>query len=369
MVFPVTLSNVYFPDNNSFVGPKQINNKTYLVLRDNTSLSKLVVLEASNPEIGWTKKAAIDLGTNKNLLSWWVEDWGSNLHIAAMTHDGNTPDPHAGVHYLVYNTVTDTYDINILVTDIKKNGPYHEVANCSLALRDTGDPVVIYNGKLGRVHGRFYERLYIAFFDGISWVTDVPLDGDGQVDWVGGIAKSGNNARVHFVFKDLTNNDLYQRTLRANNQLEPLGAPVDSALDAIPHVAGRGVSFFGGSVKVRIPYRDSNSKVSVLEFDSSDNPVITINTNITDNAIQVYRSSIVACMTNNGSDQYLVYGDLQNTGMYLDVNPNETTWGVDVLKQALGALRGVSCEVYDRGGLKIGVVYLDGQSVKFTEIV
>jgi hypothetical protein len=243
--------------------------------------------------------------------------------------------------------------------------------SCSIALRSDGDIIVLYNGNTEKEKGTNYDRVYYARKEGESWTVDIIVDRspeNGDMDdrsWYGSVVVKGSSDRMHFFFKDGLDNDGYQRTLTSGNSLEATITAGDSDVATALHVFGPGISYDdSGTQRVRCPYDDGTGNISYAEFDSADTPgTFTPNVDVSDADVENINDSPVACCAVDGTDEYLVYADDSTQDLWYDKND-----GTDVEHRDGVTINRISCNVYDRSGTKLAMVYDDGGTIKYDEV-
>jgi len=365
MALPVTISSVIIPDQNYYIGPFLSGGNFYTVLLDSTDESLVEVHKATDPTSSFSEQdSANKPNTTDDIRSMWVHQEGTDLHIVHGENDGTTT---ARYGYSVFHMATDLWDGTIVNEEIEASVTTVATSqvSCSISVRSDGDVVVLYNGAIDTVHGAPRQRVDYRRREGGTWSSAIAVDNAAEFNWFGSVIVRGSSDRMHFFFKNDTQDDAYQRTLTSGNSLEAFPSAGDTATDTDEHIFGPGVSYDdGGTQRVRCPYADASAQISYAEFDSADTPgAFTVNADVGDNTVQLLNRGPVACLSADGTDEHLLYADDTDQDLFHDKNDgtdDEILDGVTINR--------ISCNVYDRSGTRLAYVYDDGGTIKYGEV-
>ena len=358
MALPTTISDVSFPDQNYFVGPfKSSAGVFYTVLRVATAPSSLKVFKATDPTDSFPSSYIWNVGSN--VISLWSYQVADVLHVVAQTAAFN-------VYYRTFNMATDTWGTEETIETIASTGDTSPIA-CSVAVRDDGDVVVLYQGGWDKIMGTNYGRVDYARKEGGSWTVaqDVTADTGTGVHYYAGVVVKGASDRMHFFFEKGTSVATH-RSLASDNTLDTKIEYDTTVETSTNYVHVPGVSYVDTVRKVRVPYRDNSGKLSIAKFDSGANPTITTDVDASDVSTYTPNSFPAACLANDGTTLHLTYAHTTLQWLYHDKNSG-SGWGTDTQLLAVTINR-ISSNVYDRQGQKLAYVYDDGGTVKYNEL-
>ena len=350
---PITISGVKFPNENYYCGPFLSDGAIYVVFIDLTDGSLIEVHKATASFTEQDSANKPDLAGN--IISMWAYQDGTDLHIAHQTS--------GGVGYSVFHMSTDLWDGTIIDEEVANPAGTLPRKDVSIAVRPDGDVIVLYQGATDDVGGE-RQRVDYARREGGTWTFGIAVDNGGAVDWFGAVVVRGSDGRMHFCFKDDTNNDAFQRTLTAANVLETFPSAGDATVEIFDHVFGSGISYNdGGTQRVRVPYMDASRQVNYAEFDSVDAPgAFTPRVNVSDQDVEVRNSTGVMSLAVDGTDEHLLWARVSTFGIFHIKNDGSN------LNIVVGTIGRVSSNSYNRNGRKLAYVYLDGSTVKYNEL-
>ncbi len=250
---------------------------------------------------------------------------------------------------------------------VHDNSPEAQAIAATIAVEETGSDIIIgYQGNPSEnkdMGGSFEWTAYAKSTDGgENWssgnaVADV--NDASEVDFTGPVIVRGSSDRMHFFFKDDTNNDAFQRTLLSDDTLETFPSAFDAAARVgTPYIFGRGIE---GSA-VSIPFQETGFAIEDATLTSGDAPSVTAGVVITD--LDTNDSSF--SMAADGTDIHLLYADLNDNDVQ---HTKDTGSGFDTDVEVLaGTVTLLSCNIYDRSGTKLAYIYDDGGTVKYNEV-
>ncbi|KKL97008.1 hypothetical protein LCGC14_1838770, partial [marine sediment metagenome] len=379
MALPVTIDSTNNPDvgeQNSYHGPfKSSGGNFYTILPGGAANSSARCYKATDPTSSFTEQDITNRPilaniSSFNALSWWVFQDGDSLHLVGQSASND-------VYYARFDMSSDTWvEVDIGDRDIlvDTTGGTQTARAVTIGVRSTaGDIITTYQGDSDMVAGTEYERIdwnkSTAASNGAAWAGPVSIDNGGEIDWTGCVIVPGSSDRMHVFFKDLTNSDGYQRTIRADDSLETFPSSFDAVIGGtgFQYAFGAGASYDdAGTQRVRCPYRDITLG-SVAKLDSSDTPTLSVDAGITANAIDGINLGTVIALAVDIKNLQLLYGDQVSDDLFRDTNDDDAGWGVDTLEW-VGTFNHISPNRYDRSGIKIGLIVDDGGTVKYNEI-
>ena len=376
MPLPVTISGTAFPDQNYFCGPfKSSAGNFYVILLDSTDKSLIEAWKATDPTSSFTEQDSVDKPNLVTVLnSVWVYQVSDVLHIISSSSGASGVDE---LSYHQFNMATDNWDLVTEIVEASLAGGSEVDISCSIAVRSTADVIVLYNGDTDVIKGTVYRRVKYARREAGIWTVGIAVDNGGATNWFGSVIVPGSSDRMHFFFYDSTSFDAYQRTLNSVNSLEAFPGSFDAlAGSGAIHHFNPGVHWTSGAnEKVRCPYLDSTSKLSVAALNSADAPTVSIvATNISDNTVEDSVPSAdlypTACMALETDKQHILYSDDATQDLFRDVTgADNDTWGTDVEVLDAVTINRVSASVYTRGGAtELAYVYDDAGTVKYNEV-
>lgn len=327
----------------------------YTVLLGNSAREDVVVMKAtSDPETDGSWSSVV-FGGSRPVDSLWAHQEGTDIHIAFVEDNGR-------ILYSVFDTTTDAWTIDReIVIGAPAAADVAPALSCSISVRSDGDVIILYNAESASIPIVRYARRESG-----TWTKDILVSDADSADWVGGVVVRGSSDRMHFFFKNETNDDAFQRTLTSTNVLETFPSAGDTSVVALDqHIFIPGISYDdGGTQRIRCPYRDSNSRISYAEFDSVDAPgAFTVNPNVSTLSVVVLNGSPVACMSSDGSNEHLLYSSQTIRDLWHDENG-----GTDTEIQNSVTANRISSNVYNRSGTKLAYVWLDSTTIKYDEV-
>ena len=377
MALPVSFdADLSVGPQNSYHGPfKSSGGAFYTILagRESDGANGWISLQKATDPTSSFSEQDTDLISgigNRTIGSIWCYQDADIIH-AIIQHD--SPLINFGVYYISADMSADTFGDDVIIESIATDDDDPAAHACSIAVESTGsDIVVVYQGDPDMVTGTEFARIDANRSDdsGATWGGPISVDNAGSVHWIGPVIVRGSSDRMHIFFRDDTNDDGYQRTLRSDDSLETFPSAFDSTVNPIPYIFGPGISYdSSGTQKVRIPYKDfTGGTGSIAALDSADAPTVSTTTGVTDNSVTVADSSAVIALTNDGTDEHIIYGNSADThDLYHDVNTG-SGWGTDTEVFDAVTMLHVSPNVYDRSGPKLAYISDDGGTVKYNEV-
>lgn len=372
MALPVTISGVQWPEGPSDIGPfTSRSGNVYFFNVTSADLGTLGAWKATDPTSSFSAAGTVDIGgTTFSIYAISAKIRSNTVHIAIATHDGNLDGE---VHYVTYNLSTDSFGTPETITTWSGSFSSQWVTVSIEVRTDTtnGEVIVMYNGDSANVHGQPFQRVYYARRStGGTWTVDVSLDNAGADNWVGGCVVRGSVDRMHFAFTNDDTGGVFCRTLNSSNSLETFPSSIATTTSAGQRrqiLVGRAYDD-NGTVRVRIPYNASGG-FDLIEFNSdSDTPTYGNNTSVGGNAPYLHFSSYIGSFANDGKTLQLVYSDNSTQDLWHDKGDGGFTWSTDTELLDATTVERLSCNVYDRGGTKLGILYrLSGATTRYDE--
>lgn len=266
---------------------------------------------------------------------------------------------------------------------IHEDGPITAVA-CDIAVLSAAYGVgsafvkirVVYQGATDMDMGSSYERIdeSNSVDDGVTWSAPTQIDNGASaaaLHYTGPriVLPPSNSDQCHIFMSDGTN--LTQRAIAGDDTLRTYrdtGFDVTSDLYPITH----GIGFTRSSVsKVRIGYREiTTNDLEVLEFDAftDDTDRTETSSNVSTDDVQVDNGSINACLAADGSIIRGLMVKASDDDLYEFFDDDADSYTVEGTAHVTGTVNHISCNVYDRSGTKLAMIYDDGGTVKYDEI-
>ncbi|KKL70381.1 hypothetical protein LCGC14_2105470, partial [marine sediment metagenome] len=253
---------------------------------------------------------------------------------------------------------------------------------CDLVVRSDGDIVVVYQKIVDKVMGNPYERVGLSVSTsanrGETWSAVVTLKDLGvERDMTGPrIVLSASSGEAfddysYIVWADDVGatRSLFQRALDASDSLQTERDTSASIIDLfdIPYPISHGVSFVRSTTtKVRFTYHNQNDDVGSFEFDAATDPSTFTNRAVDTTAPRDVNSSYVGCFAVDGSTVHEMHARSSDSDLYSANDEDSDTWTAPA-NTFTGTINHVSCNVYDRSGIKLAHIIDDGGTVKYDE--
>jgi len=380
MALPVTISSVQFVDQNYFVGPFiDGNSNVYTFLLDSTNTHEIEAHKATDPPSSFSEQDSANKptsGSGTPKRTFWMFQNGDTVHIIS-DHPGLLNN----VRYHTFRTSdhatnADTWGvIDEVIESVNDESASNEVS-CSIVARSDGTVVVIYNGDEDSVMGNPYARVDYNIRSTVpAWGGPVTLVADekAEVDWFGSVAVLGASDKTHFFFTSTTNAAVYHRSLTSGDSLNSLETVDSSAGAGAFHPIGPGIFFDdSGTERIRVPYYDVTSgavSVSIAQIDADDgSPAIV--SQIGDNDVQFVNSTMVTCLAVDGTTAHLLYGSNDDDDLFhdqADTPQDSGDWGTDTEFLDAVTINRISCNVIDRSGKKLAMVYDNAGTIQYNE--
>lgn len=373
MVLPVSFdADLSGGPQNSYHGPfRSSGGSFYTILRNNEAGGgddNISAHKATDPASSFSEQDVSNgPAAGADIASIWVHQSSDLLNVVYQEVAGSND-----VYFSQFNMAADAWvDLGTSDFDIQiESIPSGPIANaCSIGTRSDSDIVVVYQGDSEMLMGTEYERIdhNISTDDGATWAGPVSIDNGatgGNKHWTGCVIVPGSSDRMHVFFKDDTNNDAYQRRINSDDSLETFPSSFDSDIDSGNYVFFHGVSYDdGGTQRVRCPYDDGASKVSIAKCDSEDTPTVTSDVDVSDN------NAFTPALAVDGKNLQLLYSHNPDFDIYRDTNDDDAGWGTDTEERDGITATEFSPNVYDRSGTnRLAFVYLDSAVIKYDEI-
>ncbi len=378
MALPVTLTSATFGAQNSYHAPfKSSGGGFYVITISPTATDQIAAWKADNddPTDAFTvQDSSAEPDTAASAIqTLWTDQKDDIIYVAVQTAVEDVYHAQFDMAANAWVEIT-TGNTQHLVVDLAAETQADAV---SIAVRggSTGEIVIAYQGNPSTnkdMGDPFNHIVYAISTDsgvGASWsIGNVVADkttGASVVDYTGPVIVRGTGTlgseRIHFFFKDITNNDAYQRTLAGSLETFPSAFDDTTALSPNDYLFGNGVLL---DDVVYVPFKnDDVAQLSVAHFLSADTPVVTVDTSISDGSVNFGPS-----LSLDGSDIHAVFPEGVSDDVYHNVNTG-SGWAADddLLFAGTGDISIASSNIYDRDGPKIGIVYNDAGTVKYNE--
>ena len=381
MALPTTISGVVTGAQNSFHGPFiSSQGNVYVILHDSTTISLLEAWKATDPTSSFSEQ---DTSNRPNVSSGAVcmnvVQVGDLLHVGQFgldpyyarfkMHDGSSGD--------TWEDVTTTGGDQDQEISPDPNGTQ---LSGDLAVR-TGqsDVLAVFHYITEPDMGTNYERL--AFDTKADLTTGA---------WGGSPAYIGSNGmgvavdvtgpravyeavsgRTHVVFlEDGGTPALHHSSISSGDTETANGdiaeSPAVHTTTAYP--IGHGILFDrGGTKKIRFPYIDDGSDISIVEFNDADSPSYTFEDGVDGtNDVAIDNGSINACLAVDDSTAHLMHVRTSDDDLYSANDADTDTWTAPA-SSFTGTVNHISCNVIDRSGLKLAHIIDDGGTIKYDE--
>jgi hypothetical protein len=367
MALPSTFSGAQFPRRGWGGGPFiSSGGNVYVVMVQNASLKTISIVKTTDPTVSanWAEIVNWVPNASANGIEWLdVVQVGDVLHVATQPFIAT-----CSCYYRQFDMSTDAWAITAEVV-----GTGNLVASGGIAVRSTGEAVVCWTGDTATVMGTAYDRQKYSRRTGANtWTAAADLFGTGnQTRYICSNCCLGASDRVHFSFWDSTNQDVYHVSLSSGNVLDT-AATIDVTTAAsgndkfvLPKPAMNNAS------AVRVPYKDSDSKLSIGKFTSGANPTITVDTAVSAGA--VYNGATgpntdfqCAPLATKDAEFHAVWVDSASQHVFHDSDTG-SGWGTDVAVAAASTYNSVTCSAFARGGgNKLAYVY--GGTLNYNEV-
>ena len=370
MALPVTLSSPTIAVHNAYHGPfKSSGGNFYTILCGTTAMSSVwAVQDGDNIHVIFTH----DSTATRNLTAWKATDPTSSFAEQDTSNRPSTGGSDSELFYARFDMSSDAW-VDLGTSDfeiqIDAAGTTQLDTACTIGVRSDGDIVVAYNGDSEMLMGSEFERVdfNVSTDNGATWAGPTSLDNAGTEDWTGCVIVPGSSDRMHAFFKNDTNDDAYQRTIRSNDSLETFPSSFDTAIHNGNYSFGHGVSYDdGGTQRVRCPYMDvSPDHAFVAKFDSADTPTLSTD-DASDQDINVGSYSLSV----NAKDLQLLYSNNADNDLYRNTNDDDAGWTADNEElDAVSVTAPISTNVYVRSSNnRLAYIYSDGGTVKYNEV-
>ncbi len=375
MALPVSFdTDLSVGPQNSYHGPFKGSNGAFYTVLQNTvagvgaafiSLHKATDPTDSFSEVD-TEQIGGSSGDTKDSI-WCVQ----SADIISIVMQENVGSSNA-VYYSSANLSNDTISAEVLIESLNTDDDGPDAHACSIAVEPVGgDIVVVYQGDPDMVMGTEYARIDAnkSTDGGTNWSgTGFPLaiDNAGSDHWTGPVIVAGSSDRMHIFFKNDDVDDVFQRTLLSNDNLETFPSAIDTGVDA-GNLYGWGRAVLSGT-NVYAAYMDSDGTSSYVKFTSADAPGNpTPITGLSDNDVDAANLSVLHGFALDGLDVHYFYSAAGINDLLRDIDTG-SGFGTDTTVLALTDVRHVSSNIYDRSGTKLAYIYDDAGVVKYNEV-
>jgi hypothetical protein len=279
----------------------------------------------------------------EEIISLWSILDGTTIHIVTQHQDGI-------VRYSEFATSTDTWTTEGEVAANQSAAAADSNLGCGIAVRSDGDLIVGFMGYDGTYEGAYYTRE-----EGAGWQAPVEVMVD-AANHSAPVVILGSSDRTHFLYQNLTTNNVEQRALDSTNSLKTEGTVDTSGSAAYKHLSKANTI----SSVVRVPYNDSTPDAMSARFTSADTP--TYNNDTVDTEEFKYAAGeLLANMVEFGSDPYCIGVKNADGDIWAWKEDGAGTWAEeDEIITHAGSASQISAESYTRSGTEyIGFIYLD----------
>ncbi len=382
MALPVTISDIGLGLQNSYHGPfKSSGGNFYTISRDGTSTAIMRAFKATDPTDSF---AQVDNSTGSPsasgaIVSTNVIQDSDALHVVCQ-------DSTEDVWYFRFDMSSDTWDdIATLNDDVLIDGAPNGTADaCDIAVLSAAYGVgsafvkirVVYQGATDMDMGSAFERIdeSNSVDDGENWSAATQIDNGASV---AGLHYTGPRIVKHpsddqcFIFMtDETN--LIQRAIAGDDTLRTYrDTGVNLTVSGNDYPITHGLGFTRSSTAIiRIGYHSSSSgNLHALEFDAFTDDTDRAETDsLIGTALGSNNESSVACLAVDGS----IIRGLMEKGATNDLHEffddDADSYTLEGTEHLAGTVNHVSCNVYDRSGTKLAMIYDDAGTVKYDEI-
>ena len=235
---------------------------------------------------------------------------------------------------------------------------------------------VVYQGATDMDMGSSYERIdeSNSVDDGVTWAAPTQIDNGASVP---GLHYTGprivlppsNSDQCHIFMIDGTN--LCQRAIAGDNTLRTYRDTGVNTM-SVDYPIGHGIGFVRSSTsKVRVPFKNSTlSDPTALEFDAfSDDTDRSETTSIVSSLdVAVTNDSVKICFAADGSTIRGLFVQTSFNDLWEFNDGDSDSYSVESPAHVVGTVNHISCNRYDRSGIKLAMIYDDGGTVKYDEI-
>jgi hypothetical protein len=378
MALPVSLSSTLSLGlQNSYHGPFESSGGNYysVVIQEaggGNTPSALSLQKATDPETSFSQVATQAIGATVTdaLASVWTYQKGgegnNTIDVAIQKVAGGT-DGH-NVYHTTADISADTLATETTVDAAPAGDDGANAAGCCVAREETGtDIVVVYQGEADMVKGTIYSRIDAKRWTGSSWGSAIAIDNAGEAHWTGPVIVQGSSDRMHIFFKDDTNNDGYQRTLRSDDSLETFPSSFDAAIHTSEYLFSKGELF--STTKIRIAYMNSGPEVGIVGLTTADSPTVTV------------AAADISGVSPGAGDgvgyavdtdvQYALWPWASDDDLYYNFSGSDDdtfTGNESELLNTVTVTGPISANVYDRSGIKLAYIYDESGTVTYNEV-
>ncbi len=379
MALPVTFSSVSFATQNSHHGPfKSSEGNFYAILRDSADNTLLEAHKATDPTDSFTEIDGSNrpdfTGTIASLNVFQVND---KLHIALQDITEN-------VSYSRFDmdTAVDAWDVvdggtgEFTTVD---SAPSGITDACDIAVLSDGTIRIVYQGAMDMDMGGDFERIDHAYStdDGVNWTAAVSVDSvtDGAgIDYVAPriVAPPNNSDQVHIVFQATAaagQNDIIQRALDSSHNLrtyETTGLERGRTYSTV-----HGIAFVRSGVsKVRVGCHEvTTNDLAILEFDAFAGATAAAyaTSNVSTNDVGS-GSQAFACLASDGAIIRGMMVEESDDDLFEFFDDGADSYTLQGTEHLAGTITHVSCNIYDRDGPKLAMIYDNAGTVQYDEI-
>ena len=366
MALPVTLTGALATTRRGFLGPIKASNGAFYIFTITSTAGTVAAYKASDPTSSFSSVATVSVA-GAALLAVTAAVNGSIIDVYARLSGG------VRQRHVSFTPSTDSFGTPVTVDSNAQDGNY----SLSAAARSDGDKLLIYNGPTVLDMSTAYSRATYARYEGTSWTNNLGLFNVVTIatQFRTGVGIMGSADRLHCIFKDHTNSDLFLSTVLSDNTFGQSGTttPAAATIDATVHTddfpIGNGC--FADS-KIWAPYKDASGRTSVVSFTDADNPSMAsvITADVGANTVKVNAVfTVIHQIVAEGTTVHLLYVGSSDDHLYHSSLSAGGAWGAEVDEKTLTGCTQLSATVYNRGGADvIGLVWWNGTALVYDEI-
>ncbi|KKM07326.1 hypothetical protein LCGC14_1735070, partial [marine sediment metagenome] len=384
MALPVTITGDLGQARNSYHGPfKSSGGAFYTLLPDGIGITNVAAWKATDPTSSFSEQDNANRPTFGTIVSLNVYQVSDDLHCAVQDSGDNA-------WYARFDMSSDTWanidgagdrDIEIDTNpdglsdacDIAVLSAAYGVGSAFVKIR------VVYQGVTDMDMGSNWERIdeSNSVDDGENWSAPTSIDsatGGVGVSYTGPriVLPPSNSDQCHIIFRERTGNgDIIQRAIAGDDTLRTYrDTGFNTANMQYPFTHAIGFTRSSTS-KVRIGYfKETDNDLEVLEFDAftDDTDRTETTSNVSTDNVQLDNSSINACLAADGSTIRGLMVKSTNDDLFEFDDGDSDTYTLQGTAHVTGTVNHISCNVYDRSGTKLAMIYDDGGATRYDEI-
>lgn len=212
MALPVTITGLSL--GMASVGPYQSSGGNYYCFgMDGSDSTTVRCMKATDPTVSWSSIDTQDgyTGSINDIAGYQKNDV---IHLVIC--DGSTYSQF-NYKYLTFDMATDAFVLaETIISNVDTGGPWNAPL-CSIAVRSTDQPVVLFQGAVAT-----YFRIYYSLRTGTNtWAAAVEVDDVAAYSARCPVALLGDNDTIQFVYFELRGDPVgFQKALTSGNELQ-----------------------------------------------------------------------------------------------------------------------------------------------------